>query len=106
MNAPQPQLHVALAEAFTGSGRAPRGLDKLISDAGSQGVNVKNRAGQTPLHLAARGGMVEAIKDLLAAGADPSLTNGAGDMPEDVASRANNYECAAMLRSARAAAAV
>ena len=101
MNNPQPALHAALADTFTGSGRAPPGLDKLISEAGRDGVNKTNRAGQTPLHIAARGGMPSAVQDLIKAGANPSLPNANGDLAEDVAARHNNYECAAILRRSR-----
>ena len=100
MNTPTP-LHIALRNNRAGSGRAPEDLAKLISEAGSNGVNAKDRVGDTPLHLAARAGIPSAVEELLAAGADPSTLNSAGDLPEAVAERTNNYECAALLRSAR-----
>ncbi|KAL9106690.1 MAG: hypothetical protein Q9227_008342 [Pyrenula ochraceoflavens] len=41
-------------------------------------VNHQNASGNTPLHWAAINGHLECVKLLIAAGADPSITNGAG----------------------------
>lgn len=38
----------------------------------------QNAAGNTPLHWAALNGHLDAVKALVRAGADPSVTNGAG----------------------------
>lgn len=41
-------------------------------------LNVQNASGNTPLHWASLNGHLEAVKILIAAGADPSVTNQAG----------------------------
>ncbi len=41
-------------------------------------INLKNRSGNTSLHWAALNGHLEAVKILVAAGADPSMTNHTG----------------------------
>ena len=41
-------------------------------------LNVQNASGNTPLHWASLNGHLEAVKILVAAGADPSVTNQAG----------------------------
>ncbi|MCJ1271808.1 hypothetical protein MMC22_011713 [Lobaria immixta] len=41
-------------------------------------LNVQNASGNTPLHWASLNGHLEAVKILMAAGADPSVTNQAG----------------------------
>lgn len=41
-------------------------------------LNVQNASGNTPLHWASLNGHLEAVKMLMAAGADPSVTNQSG----------------------------
>jgi len=50
-------------------------------------MNAKDRYGLTPLTLASRTGFLEAIEVLLNAGADPTITDNAGNRPRDVVCR-------------------
>jgi ankyrin repeat protein len=54
--------------------------------------------GRTPLHLAARRGRVDAVKALVAAGADPSRKDFDGHSPMDMAGRLVDEQLLAMLR--------
>ncbi|XP_037542832.1 BRCA1-associated RING domain protein 1 [Nematolebias whitei] len=51
------------------------------SSSGSPAVMKRNHKGETPLHLAAIKGDIEAVKDLLDQGADPNLKDNAGWTP-------------------------
>ena len=46
-------------------------------------VNLTNRKGNTPLHVAARGGCLDTVRVLLAAGASPWVRNREGFRPID-----------------------
>jgi hypothetical protein len=56
-----------------------------------------NRAGQTPLMMAALFGQIEIITMLLAAGADRTLRDASGNIAADVAAAQGNDEVAALL---------
>lgn len=62
-------------------------------------VNGKTNAGWTPLQLAAYAGHLEAVKWLVANGADPSLTNNAGARAIDIARNKQKTKVVAYLAS-------
>jgi ankyrin repeat protein len=62
-------------------------------------VNIFNRTGFTPLHHAAENGSLDAVRALLALGADRTWTNFARQRPVDVARERGHPEVAALLDS-------
>ncbi|KAK4972618.1 ankyrin repeat-containing protein [Elasticomyces elasticus] len=60
-------------------------------------INVKNAAGNTPLHWAAINGHLSAAKLLVAAGADVWARNGAGNLPVFEAEQAGKDEMVTFL---------
>ncbi|KAF7216036.1 BRCA1-associated RING domain protein 1 [Nothobranchius furzeri] len=73
-----------LALALTKSqGKSPRSPGSSVGrlNSGSPAFMKKNHKGETPLHLAAIKGDVEAVKKLLDQGADPNLKDNAGWTP-------------------------
>ncbi|MDP2437163.1 MAG: ankyrin repeat domain-containing protein, partial [archaeon] len=60
-------------------------------------VNVRNRAGESALHLAARRNLVGAVELLLAHGAQPSLRNGDSDTPLHLAAYSKHYVVTSLL---------
>ena len=66
------------------------------------GVNLQNHRGMTPLHIAARRGLVDCARRLVAAGADPQSTDEEGDTPLHAAIRHGHNDCLdAILSEAR-----
>ena len=64
----------------------------ILAEAGAN-IEAATRIGRfTPLHVASREGSAAAIKALLAAGADPNATNGAGVTPLHLAAMAGTPE--------------
>ena len=63
-----------------------------------QVVNIKDRAGRTPLHLAALGGHIQCVKILLEAGANANVTdNKGGQTPLTLAANKGNIEVVKLL---------
>lgn len=62
-------------------------------------VNIFNRTGFTPLHHAAENGSLDAVRALLALGADRTWTNFARQRPVDVARERGHAAVAALLDS-------
>lgn len=58
----------------------PLTVPAMLASAGVD-VNLQNNLGETPLHIAARSGLVGVIANLLLAGADPGIRNHAGETP-------------------------
>lgn len=58
----------------------PLTVPAMLASAGVD-VNLQNNKGETPLHIAARNGLVGVIANLLQAGADPGIRNHAGETP-------------------------
>jgi ankyrin repeat protein/cell wall assembly regulator SMI1 len=65
-------------------------------------IDSQSSRGNTPLHFAARAGAIEAVRLLLARGADPTIPNAKGDLPRDLAMRAKHAEIAELLEQAAA----
>eukprot|EP01062_Namystynia_karyoxenos_P016643 TRINITY_DN16087_c0_g1_i1.p1 TRINITY_DN16087_c0_g1~~TRINITY_DN16087_c0_g1_i1.p1 ORF type:complete len:1869 (+),score=498.50 TRINITY_DN16087_c0_g1_i1:86-5692(+) len=64
---------------------APEGAAVLRRLCSPVTVSTVDAAGDTPLHLACRAGLVPTARILLAAGADPQHHGGSGDRPADLA---------------------
>ena len=63
-----------------------------------QVVNIQDRAGRTPLHLAALGGHIQCVKILLEAGANANVTdNKGGQTPLTLAANKGNIEIVKLL---------
>lgn len=60
-------------------------------------VDSASATGSTPLHLAASNGHSDAVEMLLRHGADPLISNAAGDLPRDVARQKGHDATAALL---------
>ncbi len=70
---------------------------QLLIEAGADpNVRAPDAMDNTPLHHACRN--LDSTRRLLAAGADPSLTNANGDTPRDLGVRAGAGEVAELLR--------
>ncbi|MEO1085098.1 MAG: ankyrin repeat domain-containing protein, partial [Acidobacteriota bacterium] len=93
------------ADGMTALHRAAKGWEsrtvKRFVESGGPGLdlNLPDADGNTPLHHAAGWGRTENIRLLLAAGADPTLTNNAGDTPYDVAHGADRRRAAQALNA-------
>ena len=72
-------------------------LIKDLLDAGARS-DARNALGNTPMMLAARDGWADAVKALLAAGADPSLRNKKRERAVDIALSAGHTEIFELLR--------
>ncbi|KAM4559394.1 BRCA1-associated RING domain protein 1 [Odontesthes bonariensis] len=72
--------HVSSMENHSRSPRSP-GSSVGRASPGSPAVIKRNHKGETPLHLAAIKGDVEAVRELLDQGADPNLKDNAGWTP-------------------------
>uniref|UniRef100_A0A3P8T6P0 BRCA1 associated RING domain 1 n=1 Tax=Amphiprion percula TaxID=161767 RepID=A0A3P8T6P0_AMPPE len=73
-------LHIMINESHRKSPCSP-GASGGRPSSGSPAVMKRNHKGETPLHLAAIKGDVEAVKELLEQGADPNLKDNAGWTP-------------------------
>uniref|UniRef100_A0A3Q1BF58 BRCT domain-containing protein n=1 Tax=Amphiprion ocellaris TaxID=80972 RepID=A0A3Q1BF58_AMPOC len=73
-------LHIMINESHRKSPCSP-GASGGRPSSGSPAVMKRNHKGETPLHLAAIKGDVEAVKELLDQGADPNLKDNAGWTP-------------------------
>ncbi|MEN9359971.1 MAG: hypothetical protein RL095_1506 [Verrucomicrobiota bacterium] len=69
---------------------------KSLAAAGAP-VNAVSKAGDTALHAAARKGLVDCCRALLAAGADPKARDASGLSPADVARSEKQPACALLL---------
>ena len=58
----------------------PLTVPAMLASAGVD-VNQQNDKGETPLHIAARNGLVGVLANLLLAGGDPNIRNKAGETP-------------------------
>lgn len=86
-------LHWAIAR------QAPE-VAKVLITAGAA-VNAQHKDGGTPLHVAAECAVEPAlVRLLLQAGADPTLRDGAGRTPADLAEQEGRTELARLLRAA------
>ncbi|MEO8410599.1 MAG: ankyrin repeat domain-containing protein [Propionivibrio sp.] len=85
-------LHYAV---FTGNLE----LARYLIERGAE-VNARSPNGSTPLMLAARENREELAEDLLAAGADPKLTNDWGDDALTMAMRYDHYRLGKLISSA------
>jgi ankyrin repeat protein/cell wall assembly regulator SMI1 len=65
-------------------------------------IDSESSRGNTPLHFAARSGAIEAVRLLLARGADPAISNAKGDLPRDLAVKAKHAAIAELLEQAAA----
>jgi ankyrin repeat protein len=65
-------------------------------------LNIKDKNGDTPLHLAVRSGSLEAARALIEAGADLSLANNEGDTPLQLALELGKKDAAKALQEAGA----
>ena len=61
-------------------------------------VNVRRRNGNTPLHLAARGGQKDILELLIDKGADMNIINNAGRSPLRIAMNQGHTEIVELLR--------
>ncbi len=79
-----------MVQAFLDAGADPHHIDDVAS------------YGNSPLHYAAQAGSLEAVRLLLAVGADPTVENETGEYPRDLAARAGHDEVVAALEQAEA----
>ena len=61
-------------------------------------MNAPDAAGWRPLHLAAANNILDALKALIAQGADVNAANNDGQTPLSLAQEKNHREAAALLR--------
>ncbi len=81
----------AMVGAFLDAGADPDYIDDQAAD------------GNAPLHYAAQAGTVEAVRLLLARGADPTAENETGERPRDLAARGGHDRVVEVLDQAEAA---
>ena len=81
------------------SEEAASAILRLLIEKGAD-VDVKGRDGNTPLHLACKGGDEQAVRLLLESGATPGLRNGKRETPMDVAEAGGFSGIAALLKEA------
>lgn len=84
---------------WTTSAYNGQGLMQILLEAGAD-PNLCGNDGFTSLHSAAEGGCAEAVRLLLAAGADPTLKDAQGRMPRDYARGKAAKECRDLLAEA------
>jgi ankyrin repeat protein len=75
-----------------------QGEDTLKVIVPAAGLAAKDKVGNTLLHYAAMLGDAKAAAWLIAAGADKSLRNIAGETASDIAAKRGNADLAAMLK--------
>lgn len=80
-----------MVRAFLDAGADPDYIDDVASN------------GHAPLHYAAQAGAVEAVRLLLARGADPTAENETGERPRDLAARGGHDRVVEALSDAEAA---
>lgn len=72
-------------------------LERFLAAWDNTACNLRNEVSQTALHCAARGGQVEAIEMLLAAGADVTATDAGDQTARDIAIREGHRAAARVL---------
>jgi hypothetical protein len=77
--------------------RLAAGVARIKAVFSGKAIQSRDSAGATILHLAAKKGDVEAIKQLLTLGADKDAKDTAGESPLDIARRWNQKEAADLL---------
>jgi ankyrin repeat protein len=65
----------------------------LAQHMGEEGLKEQSREGKTPLHLAASNGHEKVVRNLLLAGADPTITDNKGRTPLALAERRERAGC-------------
>jgi ankyrin repeat protein len=72
------------------------GVVRMLSQhMGEQGLNEQGTEGMTPLHLASAKGHEECVRNLLLAGADPTIMDDEGTVPRVLAEENGNENCVA-----------
>lgn len=92
------ERNLPLHAACAGGPKAAEAISLLARATGD--VNVRQGGGYTPLMECAGNGNLQSIEELLALGADLSLTTDKGETARDLASARGHAECAARLERA------
>jgi ankyrin repeat protein len=69
----------------------------LAEHMGEEGLKEKHAKGRTVLHWAVKKGYHEAVKILLLAGADPTITDNEGRTPRALAEEKGQHKCVAVF---------
>jgi hypothetical protein len=96
--------HTLLTELLdSGGGSMEPGISACVDLLVAAGVPIDGvpEGAETPLMLAARGGMIKVVRRLLDLGADTSRVDSFGDSALEYALRSGHSECIALLRAER-----
>ncbi|WP_288007687.1 ankyrin repeat domain-containing protein [Thermofilum sp.] len=74
------------------------GLIKLLAEKGGD-INIQDKDGRTPLHLAAMKGRTKAVTTLLGLGADPNINDNEGLTPGELATNRGHTDLAELIRN-------